>query len=243
MITIAPDEFAGYYAGFDAPIAALDCGDFCAPHNEGGAPFCCDTRHAVPTAYQNEWVYLQDNTDLWHLWQPEDPAEIERLQEQAPDGQVLIECLGARYCQRNFRSITCRSFPFFPYLTRQGELLGLSYYWQYEDRCWVISNLKRVSPDYISQFVAFYETLFERSPQERENFRYHSGIMRRVFGRRHRAIPLLHRNGGCYKVTPRNGRLRRISAETLPAFGPYKIAAELPFPDELEPRPLGYAPG
>lgn len=226
-------DIESLYAGFQAPIAALNCGDKCAPHNERGVPFCCDTRHAVPTVYREEWEYLEQHTDLWHPWESEDPYETAALQNQTPDGQVLVACLGAAACQRSYRSLTCRSFPFFPYLTREGVFLGLSYYWTYEDRCWVISNLQAVSGEYRGQFIATYDALFEAVPQEKENFRYHSNVMRRIFGRKQRAIPLLHRNGKTYKVAPRTGRMRRVDPESLPKFGPYKIAAELPFPDEL----------
>ena len=226
------NPFAALYLSFQAPIAALDCGDKCAPYNERGVPFCCDTRHAVPTAYAEEWEYLQSATDLWRPWEADDPKETARLQAQTPPGQALIACQGASLCQRGFRSITCRAFPFFPYFNKEGEFLGLSYYWDYEDRCWVISNLSVVTAEYRQQFIAAYQALFERYPEERAAFRHHSMMMRRIFGRRHRAIPLLHRNGGAYKITPRTGRMRRAAVESLPKFGPYKLAAELPFPDE-----------
>ncbi len=147
MDRIAAEEFAGLYARFQAPLAALDCGQRCAPYNEGGAPFCCDTRHAVPAAYLAEWSYLQANTDLWHLWEGRTLGETEQLEALAPEGQVLIACLGYQLCQRDFRSLTCRAFPFFPYLTRQGQFIGLSVYWEYEECCWVINNLQVVSGD------------------------------------------------------------------------------------------------
>jgi hypothetical protein len=227
-------DLADFYAHFNAPISAIDCGERCAPYNEGGQPFCCDTRHAVPTAYQAEWEYLRAHTDLWHAWQPADQAEWHSLNQQTPIGQVLIECQGAAYCQRGYRSITCRAFPFFPYFTRPGEFIGLSYYWTYEDRCWVINHLDVVTPDYRQEFIAAYEDLFAHLPSEIANFKHHSMIMRRIFGRQHRAIPLLHRNGAGYKITPRNGRLRRVSDKSsFPKYGPYKIAAKIPFPDEL----------
>lgn len=229
-----PVNYASLYASFQSPITALDCGDRCAPYNENNVPFCCDTRHAVPSAYDREWAYLQANTDLWHLWPANEGRETQALRSQLPAGQVLIACQGHRLCQRGFRAITCRAFPFFPYLTRAGEFVGLSYYWEYEQRCWLISHLEMVAPAYLAQFVAVYERLFQSMPEERENFRYHSTRMRRAFGRRKRAIPLLHRNGNFYKVTPRNGRMRRIASEQLPKFGVYKIADELPFPDEIE---------
>ena len=233
MQKISRIDFKELYTRFDTPISTLDCGYRCAPYNEYGAPFCCDTRHAVPTAYAPEWVHLEVNTDLWHLWEPENPEDTNCLRAETPDGQVLIECQGHKKCQRNFRSITCRAFPFFPYITKDGEFIGISYYWQYEDRCWVISNLDRVTDTYREEFVEAYDQIFKHAPWELENFRYHSIIMRRVFGRRNQAIPLLHRLGMTYKVTPRNGRLRRVDPIALPKHGPFEIAALMPFPDEL----------
>jgi hypothetical protein len=225
-------DFAGLYARFDSPISSLDCGEHCAPYNERGVPFCCDTAHTIPSAYPDEWSHLQDHTGLWHLWEGRDAAETSELRAQAPEGQVLIACLGYIHCQRPFRSIACRAFPFFPYITRQGVFIGLSYYWEYEDRCWVISNLAAVSAHYRAEFFAAFDQLFERMPEDRENFRHFSTSMRRVFGRRHRAIPLLHRNGFAYKITPRNGKLRRVPVDRLPKYGPYAIADRLPFASE-----------
>ncbi len=227
-----PTDFAGLYTQFKSPIAALNCGDKCAPYNERGVPFCCDTHHTVPSAYQAEWGYLQANTGLWHPWQPEDSHHLSHLRSALPEGQVLMECLGHTLCQRNFRSIACRSFPFFPYLTRQGEFIGITYYWEYEDRCWVISNLSNVSREYLEEFIQAYEKLFSWIPEEIENFHHQSTLMRRRFGQLHRAIPLLHRNGGYYKITPSNGRMRRAALDELPKFGPYRIAAKMPFPHE-----------
>jgi hypothetical protein len=227
----AAQDFACLYHTFRSPITALDCGNRCAPYNQGRAPFCCDTRHAVPTAYRAEWDYLQASTNLWHTWQA-DKDETRRLKKQTPSGQVLVECLGHTLCQREFRTLTCRAFPFFPYFTRGGDFIGMSYYWDYEQRCWVISNLQAVTAGYRAEFFAAYNGLFERMPQERDNFRHHSMMMRRIFGQRGRAIPLLHRDGHTYKVSPRNGRMRRVPATSLPKFGPFKVAARLRFPDE-----------
>jgi len=226
------EQFFDLYNGFGSPITRLDCGQKCSPYNENGIPFCCDTRHAVPTVYTEEWEYLCSNTDLWHLWQGETDRETARLQAEKPDGQELVECQGHLHCQRQYRSLTCRAFPFFPYIDREGNFLGLSYYWAYEDRCWVISNLGVVSSEYLVEFVRTFERIFSDRPKEFENFKYHSMMMRRIFGRRHQAIPLLHRNGCFYKITPRNGRMRRVKEDLLPKFGPYKIAAELRFLDE-----------
>ena len=43
-------------------------------------------------------------------------------------------------------------------------MLGLSYYWEYEDKCWVISNLHLVTEEYKQQFLTAFEIIFERIP-------------------------------------------------------------------------------
>ncbi len=226
-------DFKSLYSNFSLPISDADCGGYCAPYNERGIPFCCDIQQAVPTAYVSEWDYLQQNTNLWHLYLDESPDIAEDLISKVPDCQLLLACRGAAYCEREFRALSCRSFPFYPYIARSGEFVGLSYFWEFEDRCWVVSNLGSVSMDFHTQFIKTYEKIFELMPEEKERYRGFSSIMRQVFGRKHRVIPVLHRNGSWYKITPRNGRLRRISAQRLPKFSYYKIAEMLPFPDEI----------
>lgn len=226
------DDFKQLYANFSAPIAEVDCGFRCSPYNERGIPFCCDIHHAIPTAYHPEWDYLQKNTDLWKEWRSDDAKLAAGLREQTPQGQVLIACRGFQHCQREFRSLTCRAFPFFPYITREGKFIGLAYYWQYEERCWVINHLDVVTPQYLNQFVALYEEILSSMPDEFEAFRSYSITMRRVFGRKHRTISLLHRNGNCYRLSPGSGRMRKVSPGLFHKFGPYLVAETLPFPDE-----------
>lgn len=230
----SPQAFAWLYTRFDEPVTDVDCGLKCAPYNERGVPFCCDPNHAIPTAYQEEWAYLQAHTDLWRLWQHTDPRETQRLWAETPQYQVPIVCQGVAFCQRAFRSLVCRAFPFFPYISRQNELWGLTYYWQYEDRCWVINHLHRVRPQFVQAALEAYRILFRWYPQERENFAHHSQVMRRIFGRQGREIPLLHRDGRVYLVHPREETLRRVDPHQLPRHGFYRWDQELLFPDELE---------
>lgn len=225
-------DYADIYQGFNAPINVLDCGKRCAPYNEFGIPFCCDTRYMVPTAYRSEWSYLQTSTDLWHEFDRDDPEGAAELSDEMPDGHVLIACQGYHACQRNFRSLTCRAFPFFPYIDSKGEFLGLSYYWDFRDRCWVINNLHVVDYDYSQQFISTFERIFALMPEEMINFSNHSSHVRAAFSKIRRTIPLLHRNGACYKISPLSEEISKVTAEKFPKYGVYKIAAELLFPDE-----------
>lgn len=234
-------QIESLYLGFNTSITEIDCGTKCSPYNVGGKPFCCDICHAVPTGYLQEWEYLQNNTKLWFPWTGEsctdsiEEADAERieLQSETPDSMVLLECLGPNQCIRQYRTFTCRQFPFFPYIDSQGNFLGISYYWEYEDQCWVISNLEKVTKKYLNQFIKTYDKIFKLLPKEFENYQYHSERMRDSFNQKRRAIPLLHRNGEHYKITTHNERLRKCKKPIQQKFGFYKIAQQLPFPDEL----------
>jgi len=232
IVSLKQADFPQLYQEFSAPINTLDCGMRCAPYNQG-IPVCCNIQHAIPTAYLSEWEYLSANTDLWHLFQADQPGETARLQTDAGPDQVLITCQGHLHCQRDFRSLVCRAFPFFPYLDSQGDFLGLSYYWDYEDRCWVISNLDIVTDTYRQQFMETYTRLFEYFPTEQETFQEHSNVIRSIFQKRHRSIPVLHRDGGYYKISPTSEKMRRVTPQKFLKFGPYKIADFLIFPNEL----------
>jgi len=214
------------YDRFDVPVVPLDCGQMCAPHNPNGKPFCCDICEAVPAAYCSEWEYLQPNTDLWHRWRgdecaanPETPAD---LLADTPDSMVLLACLGPQHCQREFRALSCRQFPFFPYITEDYRFLGLAPEWEFLDVCWVLSNLGQVTAAYRQAFVQTYDDLFSIMPDEMDGYVAKSEEMRDHFAVCRRRIPILHRNGGNYLLSPDSERLYRVSPDKFPRFGFYR---------------------
>jgi len=214
------EDFARIYARFRAPIARFDCGSKCAPLN-GGEPVCCSTKYAVPLVQKTEWQLLKSRTDLWHKFKPYDAA-TRAIVKDLHHSCAAIECKGASFCERDNRSMACRSFPFFPYVTRDGEFAGLAYYWDFEDTCWVISNLTIVDAGFVREFVAAHEMLFAADKEEFDTFKLHSASMRRVFSRRRRIIPLIGRDGGYFKVMPKSGRILPLDSGKLPKHGPYK---------------------
>ncbi len=224
---LTPNDIRTLYNDFDSPIAEFDCGKKCAPHNPSGKPFCCDICQAVPAAYKSEWSYLEPNTDLWHKWRGDEckettSQEVARLQADTPKSMVLLACLGPSQCQRDFRALSCRQFPFFPYVTSNYRFLGLAYEWQFESKCWVISNLSAVTQKYREEFIRTYDRLFALFQDEFDHYAYHSEIMRAEFIRRKKRFPLLHRNGRDYLVSAASERLHRVEARVLPRFGYYR---------------------
>lgn len=219
-------NFRQFYNRFNAPVTEFDCGTKCAPHNPSGKPFCCDICHAVPAAYRQEWTYLQENTDLWHEWrgdectaEPADPAE---LLADTPEYMLLLACKGPAHCQRDFRALSCRQFPFFPYVTSDYRFIGLAYEWAFENTCWVISNLWSVTEPYRQEFVRTYDEIFALWQDDFDSYANYSDQMREHFAAEKRRIPLLHRNGGYYLLSPVNERLRRVTPDQFKKFGPYQ---------------------
>ncbi len=224
---LEPEDIRTIYNGFDAPIVEFDCGKKCAPHNPSGKPFCCDICQAVPAAYKSEWNYLEHHTNLWHKWRGDEckettSQEVARLKADTPKSMVLLACLGPSQCQREFRALSCRQFPFFPYVTSDYCFIGLAYEWQFQAECWVISNLWRVTQKYRQEFIRTYDRLFALFQDEFDHYAYHSEIMRAEFVGRKKRFPLLHRNGRDYLVSAASERLRRVDAKSLPRFGYYR---------------------
>ncbi len=220
-------DIRALYDRFDAPVTAFDCGQKCAPYNPTGKPFCCDICQAVPVAYVQEWGYLQNRTDLWHVWRGDEcagePVEPTLLTSQTPPHLMLLACLGPDRCQRPYRSSSCRQFPFFPYITSDERFIGLAYEWDFEPTCWVISHLESVTATYRDEFVRHYDDLFDRWPDEFDSYVALSEDMRAEFAARKRRIPLLHRNGGHYLISPAGERARRVEVSQFSRFGPYRL--------------------
>jgi hypothetical protein len=230
----APGFFQEMYELFTVPITDLDCGERCGPYNDHGVPFCCDIQHTIPAALQEEWDFLRPRTDLWQPWKGGSSAETQDLIDELQEGHVLLVCQGYQYCQRPYRTLSCRAFPFFPYLNQTGELLGLSYYRDYREECWVISNLNLVSARFVEEFNIGFRRLFEVYPGLEEGYRKYSGLVRdqtRVAGEK---IVLLQPGKRTFLLEPVSEYLEEIDPGSLSSYGPYQIMKDMPFPDELD---------
>lgn len=230
-------DLRALFDGFDAPIAKLDCGKKCAPHNPNACPehsrrrkpFCCDICHAVPAAFTSEWTYFEKATDLWHLYRgdecdasPDPKAGRPIPDSDLPSDMLPLACLGPDSCQRDYRALCCRAFPFFPYVTSDYRFLGLACEWEFESVCWVISNLSAVTDKYRAEFLHTFDYLLATFDDVFKNYAYHSELMRVHYASRKRRFPLLHRNGHAYLVSPISERIQRVEVSSLPRFGVYK---------------------
>ncbi len=85
----------------------------------------------------------------------------------------------------------------------------------------MISHLEVVERDFVTEFCAAYQTLFEDDPDERDAMREHSAAMRRVFTRWKRETPLIGREGGYLSVAPGTGDVRSAKVSEFKRQGPF----------------------
>jgi len=215
-------DFKNLYMQFSMPICEVDCGKFCAPHNPSGKPFCCDIKQAIPAAYQQEWDFLQTASRQWQLYQPKTVQEQQIVLDETPQHMLLIQCDGPDVCHRPTRAISCRQFPFFPYITADDRFIGLTYEWAFEPTCWLISYLENVTDTYRTAFIRTYDHIFDRWMDDFESYAIHSEEMRDSFHHQKRRIPILHRNGNNYLLSPGSEHLAKVSVNQFRKFGVYR---------------------
>lgn len=197
-------DYADVYRRLQAPISRkLDCGQKCAPLNQG-VPVCCDLEQAIPIVDEGEWDLLRDRTAMWSIYKPKNKTEIKEFGD-GNDGCKAIVCRGVKHCERDNRSMACRTFPFFPYFNPDKSLFGLAYYWTFEGLCWVVSNLQVVEQPFIDEMIDSHEALFARDPEWRDTYVTYSATMRGVFTKKKRRFPVLRRDGALFWVLPGSG--------------------------------------
>ena len=152
---------------------------------------------------------------------PSDPIDLPKMQAETPHYMHLMACNGPAFCERDYRTLSCRQFPFSPYITADDRLIGLTYNWDFEEVCWVISNLDQVSDQYRKEFLDIYDHLLFEHPSEYDSYYWLSEDMREHFTKTGRSIPILHRDGSYYLLNPETDELTPIDPHEFPKFGPY----------------------
>lgn len=186
-------DFARLYDRFDAPVTDFDCGQLCAPLNDG-IPVCCHGESVIPVLYKGELKMLLERTELWSRWVPQD--EEERELEEDHDEFALATCKGVQHCERDNRSLNCRTFPLFPYFDHDDELAGLVYdYEAAEGKCPLVEMPQVVTVRYIEQALEFWAALAAGDERERKHYLDESATLRRRFGREREPVPVLTVDG------------------------------------------------
>jgi Fe-S-cluster containining protein len=185
-----------------SPITEFDCGTLCAPGNDG-VPVCCQASSIVPFMYKAEYELLRRRSKLWGPYRPRNSEEVEMVQE-ARSCEFFAECKGHEHCERDNRSLACRTFPFEPYLDHDAQLAGLVWYYELKRLCPLIESSHKILPEFIRECISMWEKLFASMPDEIEYYHETSESLRRSFGQARLEIPVHTRNG--IQLMPTNRR-------------------------------------
>ncbi|ASV11032.1 hypothetical protein B2G51_03715 [Leptospira santarosai] len=166
---LAEDEISYYYSLLHEELTEFDCGELCKPDNDG-IPFCCISDNAVPTLYRSEFSMLKKRTDLWKVWNPKTEADKKMLSEYDSKETLFCECKGIQFCERENRSISCRTFPLEPYLDTRGVLVGLVFMKEFTGKCPLTLRAKDIRQEFIDSHFIFWEKLLFRLDTEYEVF-------------------------------------------------------------------------
>ena len=181
-------DFSALYELLDAPVTAFDCGQLCAPAN-GGVPVCCDHDKVIPVLYKGEFKMLMERTELWRPWKAETRAE-KKMKSELSD-YALCVCKGAAFCERDNRSLNCRTFPFAPYFDHDGVLSGLVFdYEAAEGKCPLLDLPGVATRSYIEQSLDFWAAVCTADRSEAEFQWQECEKIRRVFGKKNQPVPV-----------------------------------------------------
>jgi len=181
--------WASMYRYFTAPLCDINCGSLCAPENNG-IPVCCENEYHLPVLFSDELRWLRSKTNLWK----KKPARTAAEKKEAAEIEVYItyaHCRGIDNCQRPFRSLTCRFFPFEPYIGKKGTFKGITWIYRSKDSCPLIKNKKlSINQAYIDQSITVWRKIFEYYPREFECYADESKKLRKKFKRKGRKIAI-----------------------------------------------------
>ncbi len=181
-------DYPELYRILQAPVVKdVNCGSKCSEWNNG-TPVCCENETTTPVLYTSEFEYLKDKLDAegnkkWH--------KVKGHGLEVLDDEVLASCTGPSKCNRDNRSLVCRTFPFYPYITEAGELVGMCHYEDYDSKCWVLMNDVLVNPQFVSEFEQLWHAIFQKYPAEILNYAATSRMMYKQYAKKGKRMPII----------------------------------------------------
>ncbi len=168
----------------------FDCGQLCAPNNEG-VPACCDEDWTIPLLFHEEYEYHRRRSSFWRrfpLRTAEQRAEADEF-DSCHDWACL--CPGPSKCERNRRALVCYLYPFMPVVTGKGAVLGLTFLHGESNKCPLIERPGWAPPaDYVRGSLRYWAEVFRIFPDEKPIFVNLSRKARLRYRRLGRPLPL-----------------------------------------------------
>ncbi len=164
---ITEDQLRRFYKLLSVKMIDFDCGTLCSPRN-GGSPSCCENEDCVPILFREEFDWHGRNGKFWERMPPI-TKEIKKFIDESEEYYVFSRCPGPSGCKRTKRSLNCMQYPFQPYVTKKGEVLGLVPVDGELSECPLIKKPKRYfNAEYIQNSIQFWQELFALYPEEEE---------------------------------------------------------------------------
>jgi hypothetical protein len=175
------------YKDFSAPICSTNCGNLCAPKNNG-VPYCCIYKYQEPVLFTEELAWLETRTSIWRQM-PITSQNDRRRAEAIEDYIKYAHCKGIVHCKRQYRSLACRFFPLEPYFEPGKKFVGLVYMYRAQSKCPIIAHPSiKISQTYINQAIKVWKELFVAFPRELECYIHNSRGLRASMRRKKRKI-------------------------------------------------------
>jgi hypothetical protein len=162
------------------PLTKLDCGTLCKSQNNG-VPFCCDVSNAIPLLYKKEFRLFKSRTNLWNVWKPGNKKDAKLLEDLASD-IIFCECRGVKFCERENRSISCRTFPFEPYFDKRELMVGLVFNYDFIGKCPLTTKKNYIPQSTIDQHFNFWLEFTSMKEDELDCYVENSKTLRRRRG-------------------------------------------------------------
>ncbi|OGJ86583.1 MAG: hypothetical protein A2487_11715 [Candidatus Raymondbacteria bacterium RifOxyC12_full_50_8] len=174
ILSVVEINWERLYGMFTAPVIEGDCSVLCA-HENRGVPPCCSIRRHVPMLFKEEFAWLMKKTRMW---------SPKRALFSNHHAIMFCACKGVRECDRHYRSLSCRFFPFEPYMDDRGRFLGATWMYSVEKTCPLVGSApEKVNQAFIDQFVRVWTKLFLVYHEEYEFYRAESRKLREAFAR------------------------------------------------------------
>ncbi len=179
-----------WYQLLQPPMSDFDCGELCAPDNDG-IPNCCDHEWTIPLLFHEEYRYQRKRSSFWRRYPRRTKQQREEAEEFDSCHDYACLCPGVAKCKRDKRALVCRLYPFMPYVDYRRNILGLTFIHGEASKCPLIDRPDWAPPaDYVKNSLRYWREVFEIFPDELEVFVDLSKKARRRYRRMGSPLPI-----------------------------------------------------
>jgi len=161
LIKLKEKDFIYFYKLLNIPATNFDCGLYCSNNNN---PICCDQSKVIPVLYKNEFKYLE-KSKMWKKFIPKTKRDY-YLYNSCGEDEIMANCQGSLNCIREYRSLICRTFPFYPYIDKNKNFLGLTYNYEFDNKCILISKPYLINKTFIQKSIKLWTIVFSKDINE-----------------------------------------------------------------------------